>query len=270
MHISNHKNPANEYFCPFCGLTFAQFLPLSEHFFQKHIPKKNLYPCFRCKRIYMVGRYFDSHECSGEPSVKKVKTESAVECERCSVTFSSQDEYVCHQFLGCRKSQPHYCVICDKTFLTKNRLQKHENASHVQKMKAFICDICGHGSVDKTRYDIHKSTHETERKFKCHYAGCKAAFKHNTLFKSHIKQHEKVNTYECDLCHKHFPFYALIKRHMASSHSDSSEFRSFACEICGKRTISAAALLKHKFAHTGERSVKCKACPKKFSDTSAR
>jgi KRAB domain-containing zinc finger protein len=201
--------------------------------------------------VYLVGKYFDVHECSDKIKSKKPKTETAVNCTRCSGTFSSEDEYVCHQFLGCRETPPQYCEICDKTFPTKYQLQRHINGSHVQKSKSFICDKCGYAAAHSFQYDLHMASHETERKFKCPHPGCKAAFKHLVILKSHAKRHEKKMVFECFFCNKRFPFYENIKRHILNSHSESSKFRKFSCEICGQRTGSASALLKHKISHTG-------------------
>jgi uncharacterized Zn-finger protein len=197
----------------------------------------------------MVKRYFDDHECAGgSKKSKKVKTENTINCERCSNAFESADEFVCHQFLGCRETQPHYCETCDKTYKTKNNLQKHIS-KHVPKLKKIICDICGHGSVDEFSYNMHKASHETERKFKCQHPGCPAAFKHIQYLRNHQIVHEEKQ-YECDICKKRFLNYRLIRQHMAT-HSDSTELRRFACELCGKRLATSGAHSRHMLAHTG-------------------
>jgi KRAB domain-containing zinc finger protein len=250
IHIKTHLTD-NKYFCPFCGLSFEQFFSLNEHF-QQHVSKpKNLFPCFNCKKVYMVGKTFDDHNCPNKMKTKKLKTVNTVVCELCSGTFSSQDEFVCHQFLGCREIQPPQCEICNKIFSKKNDMQRHVNRVHGEKIKSFICEICGHGSTDQTRYNIHKSSHETERKYECPHVDCKAAFKHKSHVSTHYNTvHKKVNSYECDVCKKRFPLYTILKRHLLS-HFDMDEYRNFKCEICGKRLTSACRLLSHKISHTG-------------------
>jgi KRAB domain-containing zinc finger protein len=215
----------------------------------------------------MVKMYFDNHECVGKVENKTHKPENGVNCDRCAGTFLSQDEFVCHQFLGCRETQVPYCAKCDKTFATKTKLKQHDTQAHVEKPKRFVCDICGRGYIDKAHYAKHKASHGTERNFKCPYPGCKAAFKHATILKGHLLVHDKKMDYECYLCKKRFAFYASIKRHIFT-HAESSEFRKYACKLCGKRLATSSAYSKHLIFHSGEKSVQCKACPKMFLDLS--
>jgi uncharacterized Zn-finger protein len=197
----------------------------------------------------MVRKNYDDHECVEVHKMAKMGPDSAVPCELCGDIFRSNDEFVCHQFLGCRETDPHVCPTCGKTFLTKNKLQIHLSHAHWAKAKAFVCEICGHGSVDEDKYQIHKSSHETERKLKCQHPGCKAAFKHIRYLRNHEKLHEE-KLYECDYCKKRFLNYTAIKIHMAV-HSDSSELRRFTCELCGKRTATAGAHSQHMLSHSG-------------------
>jgi hypothetical protein len=194
----------------------------------------------------MVRKNLDEHKCLGS---KMRNLNDSIICDLCTGTFSCQDELVCHRVLCCRENQLPHCEQCDKTFLTKNKLQKHIYGSHMPKLKSFICELCGHGSADVSRYKIHKASHETERNIKCEHAGCQATFKQIQHLKAHQKSHE-AKQYECDLCKKRFLNYFNIKTHMAI-HSDSSELRRFACNLCEHRSATSAGFTQHMLCHTG-------------------
>jgi hypothetical protein len=255
-HISNnHKNINNTYMCPHCGMEFAQFIQCNAHFHKvhddpEHMVKRKMFPCFHCKKIYMVGKYYEDHDCAKRnvdlQAQPTPKTEY-VTCGNCGFQFSCPDELACHNSRGCDADfQANKCLKCGKCFESRKKLVKHGRL-HEERKKLFVCDVCGYAGQSVSNLKSHMFAHVTERPFKCHL--CSAAFKENKHLIGHQKVHEETKPFECFLCLKVFRSYSNIKDHMAV-HSESSLLRKFACEVCGKTTISATTLKSHMITHT--------------------
>jgi KRAB domain-containing zinc finger protein len=263
-HIHSHENGKNEFFCPICGLPSKLFKPLFEHIESVH-RKTTLFPCSGCKKIFMVGKNFTNHACSGE----KVESEATdFKCTRCNASFRSEDDLFCHEMAVCNTPDYFHCEDCEKSFASKIKLQSHVRMIHRGTINR-ICQICGHGSKTNRAYEMHMLSHN-ERSLKCPEPGCESAFRHQYHLNQHILGQHGANAneprqkpYICDFCKKKFSSLYAIKRHM-SVHSDSPLLKPFLCTICGKRLQAQISLDKHLLAHSGVKSVKCSVCPQLF------
>jgi KRAB domain-containing zinc finger protein len=246
-HLATTKHSDDLYHCPYCGLGHSQFVKLHEHFKGHDAPKK-IYPCFQCKKVYLVKRYYTDHECV--PATKKTEQNLektfASKCKRCFQEFFNEEEFACHQYLQCEDDN-NQCSMCDRSFDTLQQLARHKR-NHTYVQKSSVCDICGHTSVNESQMKNHKITHSDERPFKCLL--CPAVFKLDYSLQSHQKMHREKQ-YECDLCYKKFRDYHSIRLHMAL-HSDNTELRKYTCELCGRALVSTTALKRHIQTHTSK------------------
>ena len=60
--------------------------------------------------------------------------------------------------------RPFGCSICDKTFTTKQNLQRH-SMSHTGE-KPYSCDVCGKKFSEQRAQMVHSRTHTGERPYR--------------------------------------------------------------------------------------------------------
>jgi Zinc-finger associated domain (zf-AD)/Zinc-finger of C2H2 type len=98
-HIIKEKHSSNKYHCPVCGLGTLEFITLHEHFTNEHLNafSKQLFPCYKCKKVFSFNKHVLKHECSApahqwptDPSVKM----QLYKCDKCDQEFRDNDEMV--------------------------------------------------------------------------------------------------------------------------------------------------------------------------------
>ena len=123
------------------------------------------------------------------------------------------------------------CIICDKTFLTSKKLQRHIAGSHNQE--TYECDKCN------------------------------KSFTYKGNLNHHLQQiHEKIKYY-CDECPYQASTNGALKNHKDSIHLN----KTFQCSSCDYKATFNANLRRHiKLVHEGRKSVHpCKECTKSYS-----
>lgn len=136
-------------------------------------------------------------------------------------------------------SYKYNCGICDKKFLRKDYLKKHET-SKCNTIKPFSCDFCARGFTVKSSLKGHIS--------KCHSS-------------------TKVNKLElrCDLCDKHFSFKAGLRTHMRNIHFLQKMNVRYTCELCQKVYSNKSGLKRHKLDSHGGEEFECGHCSKIYN-----
>jgi KRAB domain-containing zinc finger protein len=242
------KNTPDTYHCPYCGLGFSHIFKLHQHFQVGHDATKKLYPCFRCKKIYLRKHEYKLHECTHKNTDNPKPENVASKCDRCKQEFFNSEEFACHQFLECEDDN-NKCVTCGKEFETLRKLICHKK-HHEPVEKLFVCDICGDAFVNATRLQSHRSRHSNKRPFQCPV--CLAAFRLKFMLISHMKVHEEKQ-FECAICWKKFRHYIGIRSHMTSHLENRADYvkKDATCDLCGKR-MTKNTLGKHLKSHAGE------------------
>jgi DNA-directed RNA polymerase subunit RPC12/RpoP len=147
-HIHSEEHSVkDEYRCPHCGINFKAFRSLHEHFKTVHNRVKNLFPCYKCKRVYLFHKFILEHKCGANKNYKKrpvIKQLSIVKgeihkCIRCAEEFHEEDALVCHQHSVCLEDRKYICWTCDQEFENLKILTAHKRTHN----RPLICDICG-------------------------------------------------------------------------------------------------------------------------------
>lgn len=82
------------------------------------------------------------------------------------------------------------CEICHHTFANSKTLSKHIKTVH-NKIKPFICNICGYKSARKNTWVIHMRQHNGAKPYSCKFCQFRSA--DPTVCRIHEKKHSQVN-----------------------------------------------------------------------------
>ncbi|XP_063697986.1 zinc finger protein 227-like [Culicoides brevitarsis] len=168
------------------------------------------------------------------------------------------------------------CDICKKGFRGARDLQNHLASKHLEKKlyKCSICDISVSSSGHLKRHI--DSVHERKVVGKCKI--CAKTFIHMNTFRIHLKKHEKIEYFTCNLVHhlkihqseslkdhpdsrkcKYCPRYFLkenLREHYQKQHKPRK------CEDCGKVYFNEMSFIYHKKTHE-EPKFTCDICGQK-------
>ena len=149
------------------------------------------------------------------------------------------------------------CDYCDKEFPTKQILERHINAVHLE-LKPHKCDICDKDFARKHECDQHiKNVHETVKRFECDE--CHKIFDKRCRLKHHVALvHDMVKDFECGYCEKRFGLKSDLERHESAVHLKS---KTVACGFCDKAFARLDNLQRHiEKVHEAKKVYKCDQC----------
>ena len=156
-------------------------------------------------------------------NVNSVIIEPLPKCVFCDTTFSNHFSLKEHQeefheeFHGGKKL--HKCLTCDYKTSFKHNLVDHIKAVHEGK-KPHKCWICDYSFNKKSNLKQHISTvHERKKRYTCSFCDYSCYRPYN--LKEHIVGvHE--GKFKCTLCNNKYTTTVSLRRHMRSSHNESS------------------------------------------------
>ncbi|XP_063371440.1 zinc finger protein 436-like [Cydia amplana] len=176
--------------------------------------------------------------------------------------------------------QRYPCDLCDKDFVNKSALKRHQRVIHATKKmytcdkcnkkftdlnkhkctytdEEFGCDVCGKKYSNKGYLNIHKVSHKGEKPYKCEK--CNRRFKRKCFLQQHEKTPCEENSYTCDVCNKQFKTKMLLKRHILIHNG----VKPYGCKECNKQYSKKEDLIAHKRVHTGDK-YSCEVCDKQY------
>ncbi|CAB0006438.1 unnamed protein product [Nesidiocoris tenuis] len=147
------------------------------------------------------------------------------------------------------------CKYCPKTFLVGSSLQAHEKIH--SGIKPYTCQYCPSRFHTSAAQRQHERVHTNERPYSCSY--CPKAFKDSGDTLS-----EPNRAYICKYCPSSFPYFATLKRHQQSCHTN------IPCPLCNVSVTEAKKLGAHiKNVHPFADYPQCTLCDSgKFADQS--
>jgi len=96
------------------------------------------------------------------------------------------------------------CNVCDKGFLSNDKLKAHKLAIHGILPKKYPCDFCDKSFLSIKSAEIHQKEI------------------HGIL----------SNNYGCDICYQSFLSAAILEEHKKTIHGFSSELEQVSCKFC--------------------------------------
>lgn len=149
--------------------------------------------------------------------------------------------------------RPHKCTKCDKSFITKDTLNKHMNV-HVED-RNFKCGECGKLFKRLSHVREHIKIHSSARSFPC--TVCEKSFKTNNAMKVHLRTHTDILPYVCNYCHRRFREKGSVVRHKRVHTGE----KPYECRHCGRCFAEHGTLNRHLKA-----KVSCKKNPDEVKD----
>ncbi|XP_022222285.2 zinc finger protein 337 [Drosophila obscura] len=139
------------------------------------------------------------------------------------------------------------CEICNRRFVNGKTLSKHVKTVH-NKIKPFICNVCGKKTARKASLIIHMRQHTGEKPLQCEQ--CKFSTRDPSVLHKHRQRHgsaSKQRTLKCGHCDYGCIQANALKRHMRLNHADA--YRDLCCDLCSYTSINAERLQAHKQDH---------------------
>lgn len=300
--LSEHGcSPAKErpYSCKDCNEHFLHGSHLKKHQLTHQLSGTQSFQCNSCHMSFSHRHHFLTHlqTHGGEEAtnsqldeIKILNTDDLNQdkiyrCPICPESFSQVLELANHLSV-----HANMCNVCNKTFSTKQQLEKHEQ-SHLSAATQYECTECGKSFLGSDAFRQHSCVHQkhlsssssstTDKKrcfendselltnneeeevdvgedfYNCNT--CNRRFPSNITLKEHEKSHEIDRPFKCLVCGKGF-----AKKKYLTRHRQIHKERSYQCDLCSKSFKTEQSLLSHHKAHDADRKYRCSVCDKSY------
>lgn len=232
---------------------------------------KNHGPCSRCKQHLSqlkLGPFLKhQYHCKGGISQKKVSCPSPGSYTNSHLSPKKQPHSSFSKAFGqtdslkspsliCTAKMPYVCSWCDKRFMKKSALVRHQRR-HMDE-RPFECTYCDKCFRLRGTLKEHVRIHTGEKPYKC--SQCDKRFTQQSTLTDHYRIHTGERPHGCSLCNKRFSRQGSLKKHLLI-HTGETPYK---CKKCDKRFKEKGALTKHQRTHTGDKPFKCEWCDKTF------
>ncbi|XP_039966136.1 zinc finger protein 583 isoform X2 [Bactrocera tryoni] len=249
LHIKCHTcpNAAQKFKCYECSVELTNWRRCTAHLWKAHQIDVDLLQCPQCEykahASVLVWRHMRAHK---KWRMRVLRSLRAVQRKRLQQDLKNCDLNVV-QAAPVNKNKYYAektCEICSRKFVNGKTLSKHVKAVH-NKIKPFICNVCGKKMARKASLIIHMRQHTGEKPLHCKV--CKFSTRDPSVLYKHQLRHEKAEKLKCAHCDFTCIQTNAYKRHMRLNHSE--EYKKIACDLCNYVTISSERLQAHKSDH---------------------
>lgn len=226
MHLwKTHQCDVGLLKCPLCNYRSQISVKVYRHL-QTHSEMKG-FACTQCEKPKFFAqeaqlkRHMEIHEAADGDGNKKVRWYSQKTCE-----------------------------ICQHVFANSKTLSKHIKQVH-NKIKPFICKVCGYKAARKATITIHERQHTGERPLQCKVENCDFRAADPSVLVKHMKKHDIANSttksYQCPKCEYTTIQAPALKNHIRAKHEDF--YPQIKCDQCNFTSINEKTLNLHKLDH---------------------
>lgn len=258
QHSKCHTIPSSEYLfkCTECPLEsdgcFKKWIECCMHLWKSHQYDVGLLKCplcnYRSQISVKVFRHLQTHS--------EMKEFECTQCEKPKF-FAQEAQLKRHMEIheapdaDANKKVRWYsqktCEICQHVFANSKTLSKHIKQVH-NKIKPFICKVCGYKAARKATITIHERQHTGERPLSCKVENCGFRAADPSVLVKHMKKHDIGNTnYQCPKCDYTTIQAPALKNHIRAKHEDF--YPQIKCDQCNFTSINEKTLNLHKLDH---------------------
>ncbi|KAI4898962.1 hypothetical protein NFI96_002079 [Prochilodus magdalenae] len=155
-----------------------------------------------------------------------------------------------------KKSRPHRCSVCGKTYLQRSHLQTHQRVHTGER--PYDCSECGKRFNRHCHLQRHQRIHTGEKPYNC--PECGKSFTTQSYLQTHQRIHTGEKPHQCSQCGKTFTRLSNLIQHQ---HTHTGK-KPYDCPECGKSFTLQSHLQTHQRIHTGEKPYYCSDCGKSF------
>eukprot|EP00092_Neocalanus_flemingeri_P019471 GFUD01021094.1.p1 GENE.GFUD01021094.1~~GFUD01021094.1.p1 ORF type:complete len:574 (+),score=138.69 GFUD01021094.1:68-1789(+) len=154
----------------------------------------------------------------------------------------------------------------DSNFAVPSPVKHNRNGSKKFKIKSVVtgedlvklpCPYCGKTFNKGVRFNIHLRKHEGLKPYVCDV--CNKEFDNKSTFFNHKKSHlDESNKSVCDVCGGHYKDAHVLKVHVQTQHLMVE--KPFTCDVCGDKFKTKGSLKIHSSKHEEDRAFVCDEC----------
>lgn len=185
------------------------------------------YECSVCSLRFARSKALVSHgklhRLKKEPKINSIKTNTKAQKRKKKVVRCVQPPDIANNDSDPKsaEAQRFACSECDKRFMTKQKMLRHQ---WIHRKKSFSCEICAKHFQLKSELNAHRLQEHAERaKYVCNRCGKSFASRQGRW--EHLKSHSNDSLYSCGDCPKKFSSRQGYLIHLRT-HKDE---RPFAC-----------------------------------------
>lgn len=191
-HISTEADQIRLFKCLECSNESKSWRDCTSHMWKEHKTDIDLLRCPFCSfravfsvKIYRhlkVHSHLKGFQCSSCPSAFEQFIQLRQHIVSTHIDKNGQSRWYSKKT----------CDICSNEFATSKTLSKHIKAVH-NRIKPFICNVCGYKSARKSTWEIHLRQHTGEKPMTCKFCSFCAA--DPSVLRKHEMRHNDVS---CD------------------------------------------------------------------------
>ncbi|XP_055694741.1 zinc finger protein 568-like [Lutzomyia longipalpis] len=238
-----------KFICSLCKMAFTFMHELRVHMESHRVPQN--FHCNVCQRRFNDPSVVALHKMAEHSNARRFA------CNRCDKHFMLKNQLQRHQNVHI-VVRPFECGVCKKRFKTRPQLQYHAMC-HSQE-KRYGCDVCGQRFFYSGTLKHHYKRHTGHRPYKCTHCG--KSFLQESILREHVRIHTGERPYKCGHCEMAFKTATQCRMH-TQRHTNE---RPWACDLCGKAFLKLESYKIHMRRHRNEKIFVCDVCQRGFAE----
>uniref|UniRef100_A0A6P7H2P3 Gastrula zinc finger protein XlCGF57.1-like n=1 Tax=Diabrotica virgifera virgifera TaxID=50390 RepID=A0A6P7H2P3_DIAVI len=214
--------------CPICGvaLRFKRAASLKSHMMIHQV--EEVYTCEQCEAEFEKENEYSQHVISHNS--KKPEQEPPLSCPQCILQFETKEELKLHKANHTKAWK----------YFKRKRTKQKGPARNVK----YTCDICNKGFIKKSLLERHERIHSGEKPFECNL--CQQTFSQKVTLENHLLKHTGRKPFACFLCPARFNQKGNLRVHINKTHTAPQNGQKvFKCSQCSCMFKRIASLNGH-------------------------